>query len=262
MKRLFPPLLGAVLTLMLSQNTGAAQSQTLLYDHVHLAVPDPTAAVSWYLDHFNGEAIEGQQDRVLIGTTQFVFFRSDDAEPSAGSAVDHLGFSVQDLDAKLRELESAGATITSPRRDVSGLFPLAFLDDPWGIRLEVIQDHQHLGFHHIHLRSPDPATTLTWYQNQFGGVRMPLRGRLDGLLYPGNVWLLVQNGDATPSLGNAIDHTSWRVMDLDEKLVELRRSGATLSGEPRTVSRPDGDLEIVFVDGPAGARIELVQRGP
>jgi lactoylglutathione lyase len=237
-----------------------AQTETLLYDHVHMSVPDPQAAAKWYLDHLGGEFIDGREDRILVGTTRIMFLRGDDRRPSAGSVIDHLGFSVTDLDATVGAMEAAGATVTTPPRDVPGLFRLAFVDDPWGVRLEILHDPQHLGFHHVHLRSPDPETTFAWYLEHFGGVRTPLRGRLDGILYPGNVWLLIQRGDAVPSQGTAIDHIGWRALDLDTKVAEIRAKGATIQTEPRPLTLPNGEIHFSYVGGPDGARLELVQR--
>mgnify|MGYP006176369777 CR=1 FL=1 len=37
-----------------------------------------------------------------------------------------------------------------------------------------------------------------------------MRGRLDGILYPGNVWILVQRGETFPSAEGTIDHIGWR----------------------------------------------------
>ena len=44
-------------------------------------------------------------------------------------------------------------------RDVPGLFKIAFIFDPWGTRIELAEDPDYLGFHHIHLSAaarPDP----------------------------------------------------------------------------------------------------------
>jgi catechol 2,3-dioxygenase-like lactoylglutathione lyase family enzyme len=239
-----------------------AQVETLMYDHVHMAVPDPQAAALWYHEHIGGEFVDGRDDRLLFGTTRIMFLRGEGRKRSEGSVVDHLGFSVPDLAAKLVELEGAGAKITTPLRDVSGLFKLSFLDDPWGTRLEVIEDEQHLGFHHIHLRAPDPEQALGWYHDHFGGVRTPMRGRLDGILYPGNVWLLVQRGEAAPSRESTIDHIGWRAIDLEPKVEELRRRGVTIETEPRPLTLPNGIIHFAYVAGPDGARVELVQRAP
>jgi lactoylglutathione lyase len=237
-----------------------AQTETLLYDHVHMTVPDPQAAASWYQEHIGGELIDGRDDRVLVGTTRIMFLQGEGRQPSMGSAVDHLGFSFADLDAKVRELADAGATVTTEPREVEGLFRLAFVNDPWGTRLELVQDPQHLGFHHLHLRAPDPEATFAWYQEQFGGVRLRMRGRLDGILYPGNVWLLISRGEATPTREGTIDHIGWRALDLAAKIEELRRKGVTIETEPRDMTLPNGPISFAYVTGPDGARVELVQR--
>src|SRR5690606_36957940 len=96
----------------------------------------------------------------------------------------------------------------------------------------------------------------------FGGVRTPLRGRLDGLLYPGNVWLLIQRGDATPTREGTIDHIGWRALDLAQKVAELRTQGATIETEPRAMTLPNGEIHYAYITGPDGARLELVQRAP
>lgn len=75
-------------------------------------------------------------------------------------------------------------------RDVPGLFKLAFIFDPWGTRIELVNVPDYLGFHQIHLSSADPAATLAWYRNVFGGEPALLRGRLEGLLFDG-IWLFV-----------------------------------------------------------------------
>ncbi|HET9705304.1 MAG TPA: VOC family protein, partial [Vicinamibacterales bacterium] len=138
----------------------AAQTPTLPYDHIHLNVPDPAAAASWYEKHFGGKRITEAPDRLMFGSTRFMFLRNATAKPSAGSAIDHIGFSFADLDAKMKELEAAGIKVTTPLRDVPGLFKLAFVEDPWGTRIEVVQDAELPGLHHIHLRGPNPEEAI------------------------------------------------------------------------------------------------------
>jgi catechol 2,3-dioxygenase-like lactoylglutathione lyase family enzyme len=172
---------------------------------------------------------------LLFGTTRIMWLRGGDSPPSAGSVIDHLGFSFPDLTAKLAEAEGAGATVTTPRQEVEGLPPLSYMVDPWGVRIELIEDPQHLGFHHIHLRDPDPTASLDWYDENFGGVRRTVKGsQLEGILYPGNVWLLVSPGETFPSRGAAIDHIGWRAIELNAKIDEFTAKGLDL-----TTKRPD-----------------------
>jgi catechol 2,3-dioxygenase-like lactoylglutathione lyase family enzyme len=239
--------------------------KTLPYDHIHVNVPDPAAAATWYEKNFGGKRITEAPDRLMFGSTRFMFLRKADAEPSAGSSIDHVGFSFADLDAKMRALEAAGVKIVTPVRDAPGLFKLGFVEDPWGTRIEVVQDPELLGLHHIHMRSPDPEQVLTWLLDKFGGQRAQLKGRIDGVKYSAqgfsDMWILVQRGESTPSTGKAIDHIGWRSTGLNDTIAELKGKGVTVTSEPRPLPLPNGPtINFSYVAGPAGARIELVER--
>ena len=152
-----------------------APTTTFPYDHIHLNVPDTAAAANWYEKNFGGKRITEAPDRIMYGSTRFMFLRNATAKPSAGSSIDHVGFSVADLDAKMKEWEAAGVKITQPARDVPGLFKLAFIEDPWGTKIEVVQDPELLGLHHLHLRNPNPDEGFAWLLDKFGGKRMQLK---------------------------------------------------------------------------------------
>ena len=47
-------------------------------------------------------------------------------------------------------------------RDLPGIFKIGFVEDPWGTRIEVVQDPELLGLHHIHMRGPDTEAIFTW----------------------------------------------------------------------------------------------------
>jgi predicted enzyme related to lactoylglutathione lyase len=245
---------------------GAAAAQTFPYDHIHLNMPDPAAAANWYEKNFGGRRITEAPDRLMFGSTRVMFLKKADAKPSAGSAIDHIGFSFTDLDAKMKEFQAAGIKITTPTREVPGLFKIAFVEDPWGTRIEVVQDPDLLGLHHIHMRGPDPDVVFTWLLAKFGGERTKLKGRADAIKYSASgfsdMWILVQKGDAEPSEGHAIDHIGWRSRGALAKTIDdLRGKGVTILTEPRPLSLPNGPaINFSYVAGPAGAKIELVER--
>jgi len=116
---------------------GPGAAQTFPYDHIHVNVPDPAAAATWYEKYFGGRRITEAPDRMMFGSTRFMFLKKADAKPSSGSAIDHVGFSFPDLDAKMKEFEAAGIKIVTPVREVQGLFKLGFVEDPWGTRIEL-----------------------------------------------------------------------------------------------------------------------------
>lgn len=258
--------LSAALLTLAAGLIAAASAQTFPYDHVHVNVPDPAAAANWYEKNFGGKRITEAPDRLMYGSTRFMFLKLANAKPSSGSAIDHVGFSVKDIDAKMKEFEAAGVKIVSPVRDLPGVFKIAFVEDPWGTRIEVVQDPDLLGLHHIHMRGPDPEAVFTWLQAKFGGERTKLRGRLDAMKYssPGfsDMWILVQKGDAEPSEGHAIDHIGWRSQGpLKNTIDGLRAKEVKVLTEPRPLPLPNGPtINFSYVAGPAGAKIELVER--
>ncbi len=250
--------------LALTASYASAQVETLMYDHIHMAVPDPQEAAQWYHDNIGGEFVDGRDDRLLFGTTRIMWLsdRGNTRKPTAGSVVDHLGFSFTDLQAAMDKIDANGATLEGEMRDVPGLFKLAFAVDPWGTRLELVEDFQHLGLHHIHLRAPDPEEALAWYKDTFGGVSKNLKGRIPGLLYPGNVWILVSRGETFPTTEGVIDHIGWRAPESDSTMASLVANGAEVTSEPRDMQLPNGMIRFFYIQGPNGARVELVQRAP
>lgn len=239
------------------RENGAVSAETLTYDHVHFGVPDQAKAVEWYSKYMGGKpGPEGEpNERLLFGKTRFIFMKTDNPKPSAGSAVDHIGISFANLDEKMKEFQAAGIKIVTPVREVPGLFKLGFIEDPWGTKIEVLQDPETLGFHHVHLRSPDPNATFQWYLDKFGGERTKLKGQLDALKY-GNVWILAQKGDATPSEGHSIDHIGFRTTDLNAKAGDLKAEGVKFTTDPQ----PIRNIHISFLEGPEQIKIELLQR--
>jgi catechol 2,3-dioxygenase-like lactoylglutathione lyase family enzyme len=217
------------------------------------------------MKNIGGTVQDEAPNRINYGTTRFMFLSSKTGEPSQGSAVDHIGFSFSDLEAKVKQLEAAGAKIEGPIRDLPGIFKIAFAVDPWGTRLELVQDPELLGLHHVHMRAPNPEETFKWLLTNFGGERTPLKGKLDAIRYAApnfsTVWILVQKGEATPTRGRAIDHIGWRVKDLSAKTAELKGKSVAMETEPRPLNLPNKTtIHFAYVVGPSGARIELVQR--
>ena len=137
----------------------------------------------------------------------------------------------------MKELQAAGAKVLTPARDVPGLPKAGFVQDPFGVKIELLQDPEALGFHHIHLRVPDPEASLKWSVENFGGERMKWKGRLDAVKYTNPMVLLLAEKDdnAAPSQGRAIDHLGWAVTNVDAKVsrpdVEGLQDGRAAGGQ-------------------------------
>jgi catechol 2,3-dioxygenase-like lactoylglutathione lyase family enzyme len=260
-----PVLLGLAALAMIPGLASAAD-----YQYVHLAVPSPPEAVRWYVQQMECQAIAGRGDAVDCGKVEIVFEVLPTVGASPGTGIDHIAFSYADVEARMAELERVGVSGRGVRlqrfeggstlENSPGLFTHGFIFDPWGTRIEILEDLENLGFHHVHLSSTDPGATLDWYQDAFGGERSRLKGQLDGLLFD-DVWLLVSNhpeGTPAPTEGRAIDHLGFLVSDVDEARSGLSRNGIEFEREPetgRTAARR------AFVAGPDNVTLAVVEPG-
>jgi len=104
MVRFAMSILRVIALLVVSAPVLSAQSETLLYDHIHMAVPDPQEAAQWYRDH--------------------------------------LGWRALDLNPKLEELRGKGVEITRGPNDltfVNGQISVFFVAGPSGASIEMVQ---------------------------------------------------------------------------------------------------------------------------
>jgi len=226
------------------------------FDRVQVMVPDVAQAVEWYVTRLGG--VRGTlPDQVVFGKALIVFRARTSAPGGTGSSVDHIAISFADLSAAMKAFEGGGVKILEGVREPPGLFKLAFIEDPWGAKIEVVQDPELLGFHHVHVRAADPEAVLEWIVETFGNTRARLMERLDGV-HAGAAWVLVQRaeGDVPPGSGHSIEVLGWRVGDLDSAMADLSTRGVGFAGEPHTV---DG-RRSVYLQTPAGMRIEIVEQ--
>jgi catechol 2,3-dioxygenase-like lactoylglutathione lyase family enzyme len=236
-----------------------ASAPRAIFHHVHLTALDPAAALDWYLKHLGGQMTKvGPFNAVLSNNINILFTKGRDGYAgSVGSSVDHIGFSYDDIDAKMKELEAAGVEIVSGVEQ-EGPIKFAFVKDPFGTLIEIVQDPEIKGFHHIHLATTDPQATLKWYADAFGGEITRFAGLIPGIRY-GNVWTLAKKVPEARAAtkGRAIDHVSWGFGDLDAAAVELKAKGIKFVSGPISF----GGGKIAFIEGPDGVRIELVGPG-
>ena len=249
-------------------------AQAADYHHVHITTSSPAKGVEWYSDHLGCEPLADRDDAASCDGVEIVFVPQATSGGSQGTGINHIGFSVTDLDAKMAELEAVGVRGTGVRlqrfedgsmvRDVPGLFKIAFIFDPWGTRIELVEDDEYLGFHHVHLSATDPAATLAFYRDVMGGQEASLRGRLDGLLFD-DVWLLISEHPegTTPAMtqGRAIDHIGFIVDDLTAEAGTLRTAGVRFQEEPRVPENGRTQAQRAFILGPDNVRIAVVEAG-
>lgn len=246
-------------TLLLISNKSIAAP----YDHIHLAATNAREAVNWYVKHFGGVAARFLRstdttlpvDRVMYGDIAVIFFEREPGEGSVGSGVDHFGFSMPNVAEVVASVVADGGRQLGDLVEFGGM-QIGFVEDPWGTKIEIIDDAELRGMHHLHLSSPDPAATLDWYGENFGGEREQWKGALPALNY-GDILLMVSQAQAplAPTQGRSFDHLGWKFADLTAAETALKANGVQFSMDPREYRT----IRIAFADGPDGVRIELVE---
>jgi lactoylglutathione lyase len=238
-----------------------AAAASASYHHVHINAPNAEEAAQWYIKNMGCDVAPGRANAAKCGPTFFLFAVKQPTAGSDGSGANHIGFSFPNIEAKIAALQAAGVKVTQPVRDVPNLFKIAYIEDPYGTRIELVEHPEYPGFHHIHLSSPDPDKTLAWYQNILGGERTKMKDRVDALLY-GKIFLLCARA-MTPvagTEGRAIDHLGFSFPNLDAAAVEIKGKGITFATEPRPLVPPStSSVKISFITGPDAVRLEVVE---
>lgn len=119
--------------------------------HIHLLVPEPTAAQAWYVQHFAAVAgkrlggvdvVRSYFDTVNVPGTEITLSKANaPMVPTKGRAYDHIGFEVRDIDAVVAKLQAAGLKMDGPVRNSTNAdgLRIVYLTDPWGTEIEITQ---------------------------------------------------------------------------------------------------------------------------
>lgn len=242
-----------IVSFWMTQDTARAAG----FDRITLNVSDPRAAAEWYAKHLEGRLtkVDGAPG-VGFGKIKLSFAKAKGPTgESIGSGIHHLGFSYENLDAAMQRFARSGVRIVSGI-EKDGPVRYAFIHDPWSTLIEVVEDPEIHGFHHIHLATQNPKATLKWYTDVFGGKVSRFAGLMGGIR-DGDTWILVKGVDhpLKPTSGWAIDHVSWPVARFDETVKRLEARRAIFESPAREAHAG----RSLFVEGPDGVRLELVR---
>lgn len=111
--------------------------------HVHYFTSGHEELLDWYSEHFDLEV----RPRGSIATTTNVpgmnisFGNSNSPRaPTAGTAIDHIGFEVANLEAFCEKLQARGITFDRPYTYIESIdLGIAFLTDPKGVVIELTE---------------------------------------------------------------------------------------------------------------------------
>lgn len=243
------------------------------FHHVQIIAPSPSEATAWYARHLDCAPVPDRNDTAACNGIELIFSAQATMGSTQGTGIDHIAFSYADVSAKMATLEAVGVRGSGVRlqrfddgatlRDVPGLNKQGFLFDPWGTRIELVQDPNRLGFHHVHLSAADPARTLAWYARAFGGKPGKLGDSLTGVRF-GDAWLFAAQhpaGKPAPTRGRAIAHIAFGLPNLDAAAARLGRSGIEFESPPEVPPNGRSDAKTARVRGPDEVTVLIVEPG-
>ncbi|HEY0425975.1 MAG TPA: VOC family protein [Rhodopila sp.] len=133
--------------------------QTVRFDHLHLRSPDPDATARFFETMFDadvtrsvyppGTLYPGQMRVTMrVGGQKILIAPTHPHDPMSPSpafpyyGLEHIGFTVEDLDATIAELREKGADVAvGPLTRDAGTY-LAFIRGPEGIMVELVQQRR------------------------------------------------------------------------------------------------------------------------
>lgn len=225
--------------------------------HLHLNTTNPEASKRFWVDFLGGTPVKWGNTEVYKFPDVLVMVRKGAvAGPSDGSAVNHLGFKVKDLESYLSRVEKLGFTIVRRLPDTKQ----AFVDNADKVRVELSEDASQTApimHHHIHFFNATALETRAWYAKMFG-AKLGRRGKFEAADLPGvNLTFSVTEQPTVPTKGRAVDHFGFEIKGLKEFVKKLEEQGVKFDVPYREF--PQMGLSIAFFTDPWGAYVELTE---
>ena len=198
----------------------------------------------------------GSLDVLLLPGAVIVVKKGEPTGGSEGSAVNHLGFYVRDLEKRVAHWKSLGYGVYPVRPSPTQ----EFLRFPGNVKVELSEDPTlttPVAHHHIHLFTEDVAGMKQWYVDTFGG-RPGKRGRWEEAWFPG-VRISIGPSEDKPvgSKGRAVDHIGFEIDGLEAFCKKLEAQGVQFDVPYRHVDAIN--TSIAFLTDPWGTYIELTE---
>ena len=171
--------------------------------------------------------------------------------------MDHVGFVARNGLELLRNLQTAGVTVTMDTISHGGSFY-----SPEGLRVEIREDPSlatQIAFDYVQLRVAEPATVSAmqaWYATTFGAQTGVAADGTPIATIPGGVLRFTEADSAASPVGRALDHFGFEIRNLEAFCMQTNGYGGA---KPNCAYRYDeGDKAgITRISDPWGLSIEL-----
>jgi len=121
----------------------AEQDLPIMFHHTHLSPANTGELRQWYVKVFGAEIGErrGMPSAVIPGgRVDFLENPNGDPLPTQGTAIDHIGFEVADLDAFAQRMDAMGVVFNRAPECIAAIeLCIAFITDPKGTYIELTQ---------------------------------------------------------------------------------------------------------------------------
>jgi catechol 2,3-dioxygenase-like lactoylglutathione lyase family enzyme len=251
-------------------------------NHLGIVTRDLEKSLRFYQDVLGAEVVfknviaSTQTDVIYLqisgGLIELLFPANPTEEEVFGAT--HIAFISDDLDNDYKKLTDAGhESLVAPRVAGSGVGRLAFIRDPNGARVELIQrddlrvaliEHSIVkAFDHYSLIANDEEAALKFYKDGLGlstltTLTVPATQLNMSYLHYGYDVLELLHWP-TPSTDPIFAHIALRVDDVDEALAAFAAQGVEAEpGTPRVAGSGLGKVGIIR--DPDGVLIELLDR--
>ena len=232
--------------------------------HVHLVVSDMEAAKKFWVTLGGELATFGPFAMIKFPGALVLLKQGEPTAPAAGSVVNHVAFQVPSLAKALAAFQAAGVK-TEPGRMPDQAYAIA----PDGLlRVEIGEIPSltvPIAFHHVHFfvgeNGPGGANAVSemqaWYAKTFG-AKPGKRMHFDAADVPGaNLTFSKSDVPTAGTVGRAVDHISFEILDLPAFCRKLEAGGVTF--DVAYTERPDLGICYAFLTDPWGTKIEVTQ---
>jgi catechol 2,3-dioxygenase-like lactoylglutathione lyase family enzyme len=283
--RAFTSFVAAALAGLASIAAATASAQTIVaegpvvYGHHHFNTTDMAAQKRFFVETLGGKlaTIGTNNLEVIEFPNVFLFFRPMQAPTGGmiGSTVNHIGFSVPDLQRVVAKLKANGykmittdsvAATVKVTDDIAAASPttnIAFALGPEDIKVELVEVKAQtapIQLHHVHFFGEQQAEMQAWYTKVFGAAAQPSNPNQAFITaqLPGVTLSFTRSPAATEGTqGRALDHIGFEIENLEAFTKKLEADGIPLTVSYRTV--PALGIAIAFIKDPWGTNIELTE---
>ena len=254
----------------------AAKEGPVVYGHHHVNASDVEAHKKFWTTIGGTVAVIGTDKlEVIRFPNAWLFMRTQAPKVpggSRGSTVNHIGFSVPNLQATLDKVRAGGFRIVTAEESpatyqvkgdiaTSGPTQLAYILGPDDVKVELIEVKAQTtpaAMHHVHFFGQQNEAMRDWYAKVFGATVAPAAPNAPFVVatLPGTRLNFTPTTEPVAgTTGRSLDHIGFEVKDLAGFLKKLEAEGIKPTVTYRRIEALD--TAIAFIQDPWGTLIEL-----